>query len=357
MKILHLVHGRSATGPAAAALSDVRALAAAGHRAWLAGRAGTRLEDDARAAGADYLGGFALGRGAARILRLPADARRLRALAGEHGIEVVHVHRTDDQFLARFALKKELGARIVRTWHRDPAEVPAPLRGKLLERCAAFCCVARAHAEALRGFGAPRAAYLPPGVDTSLFRPRAERGAGPPRLGLLGRWKRGEDRGQRAFLEVLARLDARLEWRGVLLGRGEDRPALEALRARHPFKDGIELEETGADFPAQVARLDLGLVFATGSDGTSRAAVELLACGVPLLLAGKPGLKELGEDEACASVLPPEDLDAWAAAVTLELRAPARRAERARAARERALAVHALARRGEALVRLYEAED
>jgi glycosyltransferase involved in cell wall biosynthesis len=331
----------------------VRALRAAGHDARLASADGGALERGCAEQGVPFAGGLKLGRGAGRWLHLPADVRRLRAVMRELDAEVLHVHRSDEQLLARLAVGRREKPLVVRTWHRDPAAVPEILRRRVAASCAGCVCVARAHAESLNAAGARHAAYFPPGVDTERFQPTPAAENTPVRLGQIGRWKAGQDRGQLAFLEVLRRLDPKLNWRAVLLGRGEGRAELERLLAAHPARSRLELEETGKDFPVQVAALDLGFVFATGSDGTSRAAVEMLASGVPLLLSDLPGLRELGEDGACARVLAPGDHEAWAGEAGALIADPARGLKSRKAARRRAEAVHALPVRGAALAEFY----
>ena len=388
------------TGAAAAAFTDVRALNAAGARAWLGSAGGGALERACAEAGVPFVGGFRLAAGIGRATGFRGDARRLRELVRELDLHVVHVHRSADQLMAHLALKRGPGIRLVRTWHRQPAAASRSLLWTMARSCAAHVCVALVHAEALDEAGAEVAEYLPPGVDTEQFRPRdpspyplpqgarendatpggplllgarenngtlrpaapsaraqeAEAGAAgeaPLVLGQIGRWKERLDRGQRAFLDAIGFLDKSLNWRAVLLGRGEGRARLEGLVAAHPAGERLRLEESGAEFPAQVAALDLGLVFSTGSDGTSRPAVEMLSCGVPILVADLPGLRELADDEDCVLLLPPGQPAAWAAACGRLLSDRARLARMKSAARAQAEKVHALAVRGWSLVEFY----
>jgi glycosyltransferase involved in cell wall biosynthesis len=74
---------------------------------------------------------------------------------------------------------------------------------------------------------------------------------------------------------------------------------------------------------------------------------------VPLLLADLPGLRELGEDGACARVLTPGDHEAWAREAGVLIADPARWPASRKAARGRAEAVHALPVRGAALAEFY----
>jgi glycosyltransferase involved in cell wall biosynthesis len=334
-------------------LTDVRALRAAGHEASLVSVSGGAIERGCAEQHVPFVGGLKLGRGPARWLHTPGDVRRLRAMARDLKLDVLHVHRSDDQLLMRLAFGRGARPAVFRTWHRDPAAVSPVLRRRIARACTGCVCVARAHAGTLREAGAQLAEYVSPGVDTECFRPRSERGIGPPRLGIIGRWKSSEDRGQRAFLEVLRRLDATQPWRGVLLGRGEAREELERLLAEHPRRERLELVETGADFPAQVAALDLGLVFAVGSDGSSRSTLELLASGVPVLLADLSGLRELGGSAEATRLLPPQDFDAWARELARWIGSASMLEEGRRAARIRAEVSHALAVRGAALAAVY----
>lgn len=353
MNVLHLTSGHATTGPVAAALTDVRALLAAGHRAWLASCSGGGPESSCAAQGAPFVGGFHFGKGVARLLNLPRDARRLREVCGELSVDVVHVHRSHDQLVAGWALRVGTRRCCVRTWHRAPGLLASPLRRHLSSATSAHVCVSSSHLAALHEIGAKHSAYLPPGVDTERYRPIEKSANGPCRIGLVGRWKSREDRGQRAFLEVLRRLRPEAAWCGVLLGHGEDRENLERILSAHPFRDRIELRATSDRFAQQVAELDLGLVFATGSDGSSRPALELLACGVPLLLADIPGLRDLGSGNPGTRVLPGSDLDTWARACTEWVDAPELRLRAGNVARQVAEERHALAVRGRCLAEFY----
>ncbi|MCY3023498.1 MAG: glycosyltransferase family 4 protein [Planctomycetota bacterium] len=366
MRVLHVSSGRGPTGAAAAAMSDVKALLAAGHKAYLATRQGTGLMQACAAAGVPVLGGLKLGRGALRLLHLPHDAWCLRRLIREHDIDAVHVHRSDDQLLAGAALGRALSTTLVRTWHRDPKGVAWPMLGRLASHVDGCVCVAREHAATLRAAGARRSEFIQPGVDTELFRPAGDAAhvAVPEvRLVHVGRWKRNErtggDRGQRAALEVFGRLPVELPWKGFLVGRGELADAL----WREAYGDGglseervrfVDVGKLGLqEFAAQLGAFHLGLIFACGSDGTSRAGVELLACGVPLIVADVPGLRELAEDQTCALRQLPDDPAGWARAVAALLAEPERLVALRRAARPRAEQVHSLAARGAALAEFY----
>jgi glycosyltransferase involved in cell wall biosynthesis len=361
MNVLHLISGRGPTGPAAAAMSDVKALQAAGHRAVLATRDGTGLMDACQTEQVPSVGGLRLGKGPMRILRMPHDVRRLREIIRDLAIDIIHVHRSDDQLLAATSLGKELSARLVRTWHRNPGTVPRLLLPRLAKQVDGCICVSRQDVETLQNAGA-RSEFIHVGVDTTIFTPPPSPGT-EVRIGQVGRWKRerdGSDRGQRAALDVFAQLSPKLAWKGVLIGRGEMAETLrkEAYEERKLSPQRVELAHTPVQSPHDFARvlgsLSLGLVFRTGGDGTSRAAAELLACGVPLIVADIPGLRELADDSSCGQRQLANDPRGWAHTIEKLISEPERLIQMRKAARERAEKVHSLKARGEALSSFYQ---
>jgi glycosyltransferase involved in cell wall biosynthesis len=367
LNVLHLTSGRGPTGPAAAAMGDVRSLLAAGHKAYLAVRDGSALPAACEAAGIPYVAGLKMGRGARQLLHLPRDVRRLRSLIREYAIDVVHVHRTGDQLLAAAALGRTLSAVLVRTWHRDPGGIARILLRRLCAQTDGCVCVSREHVESLRAAGAEHAVFVHVAVDTEVFRPPGagtEKKTGPVRVVHVGRWKRdrdGHDRGQRAALDVFAALPQTLPWEGFLVGRGEDAEALrqEAYERRKLPRERVQLvnfaEYSPRRFAGLLATFNLGLVFTTGSDGTSRAGAELLACGVPLLAADVPGVRELAEDSACAQRHAAGNPRGWARAIEQLASDRAALDAMQRQARARAEACHTPAARGRSLAEFYRA--
>jgi glycosyltransferase involved in cell wall biosynthesis len=367
MNVLHLISGRGPTGPAAAAMLDVKALQAAGHRAYLATRSGTGLMDACKAEDVPAVGGLRLGKGPMRLLRLPHDMRVLRTILRELAIDTVHVHRSDDQFLAAMAIGRTVAARLIRTWHRNLEHVPGLLLARLARQVDGCVTVSRDAVKTLQSRGAAATEFIPVGVDTDVFKPGGLHGGAydqtqGPRIGQVGRWKRdrdGRDRGQRAALDVFAGLPRGMPWEGVLIGRGEL-----AAELRHTAYTELNLPESRVTlqnvpvqsprhFAAVLSALSLGLVFRTGGDGTSRAAAELLACGVPLLVADIPGLRELADENSAVIRLLPDDPHGWARQIESLLKSPERLREMRLTARTRAESTHALKVRGRTLADFY----
>jgi glycosyltransferase involved in cell wall biosynthesis len=364
--VLHLISGRGPTGAAAAAINDLQALRAAGIRAC----AGCRKDApavveallQAGVPSEDIFSQFKFARGAMSMITGLRDASYLAKILREQNIQHVHVHRAGEQWLAYLASYGTTPPALIRTWHRDPRGEALPVLNTLAGHTTGCVCVAREHESPLLAAGAPRTRFVHGAVDTDFFEPRGERCAGNvPRIGQAGRWKRehGRDRGQQFTLEVFAALSTDLRWHGELLGRGEFEEDLRR-RAYKELKlapNRVSLTstqgKTGSEFAAMLNALDLGLVLAVGSDGTSRPALEMLSSGVPLIVADVPGLRELAEDPSCAVVGPRHDVKAWARAIETLVADLPRLRQMQIAARERALAVHALRVRGESLAAFY----
>ncbi|HLX61322.1 MAG TPA: glycosyltransferase family 4 protein [Planctomycetota bacterium] len=366
MSVLHLISGRGPTGAAAAAINDIVALRAAGIRACAGCRKDApHIADALRNASvpdADIFARFKFARGALGMLTALRDAAVLARIVRDEAVETVHVHRAGEQWLAYVASQGTVSMPLIRTWHRDPRGESYPVLHTLARHTAGCVCVSRDHERALLGAGAPRARFIQGAVDTDFFRPRANRcEGGAPVIGQAARWKRdkGRDRGQRFTLEIFSKLSPVYNWRGQLVGRGElenelTRRAFDELRLPRERVSLLSTQgKSPADFAALLNAFDIGLVFAIGSDGTSRPALELLASGVPLLVADVAGLRELADDPACALIGPGNDAAAWARTLEELLADPPRLNAMQQAARARAESVHALKIRGEALAAFY----
>ena len=368
MHILLTISGRGPTGAAAAALTDARALTLAGARVLAATKMGVDPLPISRALEAaglrpeDHQFALKFPRGLAGLARLPRDVRRLAQHLQAKNVDLVHAHRTEEQWLAALALGSKTSAKLVRTWHRDPAQTPRPLL-KLLARHAAGCvCVARAHADTLLEAGARRARFIHGAVDTAFFLPQAKRPGGKFVIGQSARWKAGRDsdRGQFLALDIFAQLPRDLNWVGELIGRGETETQLrhhayEVLRLPPERVNIVNTRDFSArEFADRLSAFDLGLVFATGSDGASRPALEMLSSGVPLIVAPKPGLLEFSEHAASALMAPSTVATSeWASTISALLRAPPRLIAMQLAARQRALEAHTFKARGAALLKFY----
>lgn len=365
MLCLQFISGRGPTGAAAAAIADVRALNAAGAKVCVACRKDApAIVAALREAGltdSDIFADFEFARGARSVVGTMRDSRRLKALCSKIKPDVIHVHRAAEHIIAFCVLGRACRARIVRTCHRSKALAQGPLLKVLIGQTAGFVCVSRAHERILKQSGAQHAQFIEGAIDTEFFAPNPSRTNSPVIIGQVGRWKfeSGVDRGQRFALEVFSKLPGKLNWRGILAGRGEQegelrRVALEQFR----LKERVEVLSTQSlsanEYAALMGRFGLGMAFAVGSDGTSRPALEMLSCGVPLMVAAREGLMELAEDGKCGCIGPePLNAQKWADEIAKLLGDPKRLISMQEAARRRALQAHAFKARGVRLLDFY----
>jgi glycosyltransferase involved in cell wall biosynthesis len=100
------------------------------------------------------------------------------------------------------------------------------------------------------------------------------------------------------LIRAAARLRERLPGlRVVLIGRGEHRPALEALRHELRLEDTLVFAGyRGADLPAILAALDCLVLLGAGSEESCRAVLEGMAAGRPVVGARVGAVPEIVVD-------------------------------------------------------------
>lgn len=140
------------------------------------------------------------------------------------------------------------------------------------------------------GVAPARCSVVPNYVDTGLMKPAAVRGAGPaPNVLFLGRLE--AQKNPIALVEAMAGVDATL----TVVGHGALRKEMErrasALGVRARFLGNVP----HGDLPRVFAEAD---VFAQPSlfEGHPKALLEAMACGLPVVGADSPGIREVIED-------------------------------------------------------------
>jgi glycosyltransferase involved in cell wall biosynthesis len=360
LRVLHLVANRWWTGSADPALDLAQALVRRGHGIRFGCIPGDALEARARAAGLAPEPGVDLER-TARPWRLLAAVRGLRALARRVELDVVHAHQTHDHWLAALALSGS-GVALVRSVHHRRGLRGGPAWRWLFRRTDAVLAVSEAIRTAAGAAGvAPGRVHLVPGaVDVERFSPRAagravrdELGLGDrPVIGYVSRIKPG--RGHDRLLEAVRRLRGRVPaLRVLLVGRGEGRPAVDALVRR------LDLTETvvfagyrDRDLPDVLAAMDCLVLLAAGSEESCRAALEAMAVGRPVV-AGRVGALPETVLHGRTGWLVGDDPDEVAARIGSLLADPAAARRMGAAARQRVLDRHTPARRAEAVEAIY----
>jgi glycosyltransferase involved in cell wall biosynthesis len=360
LRLLHLVSNPWWTGSAAPALELAAALRARGHDVRFGCVRGDALEGKAREAGLAPVDGLGLER-TARPWALARDVRALRRLVREHRIEVVHAHLTHDHWLAALAVAGS-PARLVRTVHLRRAVRRSPLWRWLVGRTAAVIAVSAGIAEALRAAGvAPeRVTVVPGAVDVERFRPdrdgaavreRLGLGAGPV-VGCVARLTAG--RGHELLLHAVDRLRSRVPTaRLVLVGRGEARPALEALVRRLRLDDHVVFAGyRGDDLPETLVAMDCFVLLGSGSEESCRAVLEAMAAGRPVV-AGRVGALPETVTEGRTGWLVDGDAGRVAERLATLLLDPGRARAMGEAARRDAVTRFSQARRAAAVEQVY----
>ncbi|WP_028966000.1 glycosyltransferase family 4 protein [Sphingomonas phyllosphaerae] len=149
-------------------------------------------------------------------------------------------------------------------------------------------------------------------------------------IGFLGRLVL--EKGLGVFADVLARLDALgVRHRVLVVGKG---PARDWFAERVP-QAAFAGFQSGDDLGRAVASMDL-LFNPSVTETWGQVTSEAMAAGVPVVAARATGAVDLLEDGRTGFLVPPEDLDGYAAAIARLVSDPALRAAIGRAAHDRA---------------------
>jgi glycosyltransferase involved in cell wall biosynthesis len=360
LRILHVVANRWWTGTADPALDLARALKERGHSVSFACIRGDVLETHVRATGVELVEELSLER-TARPWRLAAQIRALRRVLRAREIDVVHAHQTHDHWLAAVA-RRGTAAHLVRTVHHRRAAHAGPAARWVLRRTDALIAVSPGIAERLRAVGAPAAhvTVVSGAVDAARFSPaadgeavRKELGLGDtPVAGCVARMVPG--RGHDVLIRAAARLRDRLpEARLVLVGRGEERPALEGLvRELRLASTVLFAGYRGTDLPAVLAAMDCVVLLAVGSEESGRSALEAMAVGRPVVAAPVGALADVVVDGETGWLVDPAP-DPVAACLETVLRDRRRARQLGEAGRRRVEARFTPARRAEQVEAVY----
>lgn len=345
--VLHVITRLDPGGSAENALATVRGLPPERFESWLA-YGGARAPDGALPAiPIPALAREVSPRRDARALGdLLAAIRRLRP-------RILHTHTSKAGALGRMAGRI---ARVPAMVHTPHGHILYGYHGEIARR--AFLAVERLLARATdrlvaltrreadewmgAGVGGPRQwTVIPSGVDLARFRavrpdPEAKRrfgfDPGDPVVGAVGRLDpvKGHATLLFAWPTVLASMPrARL----VLVGDGSERGRLESAAANLGLREWVAFAGERADVEACLAAFDL-FAFPSRNEGMGRALVEALAAGVPAVASRAGGIPDVLPEGRAGLLVPPDDPEAWGAAILRILGDGAERARMAEAARE-----------------------
>lgn len=167
---------------------------------------------------------------------------------------------------------------------------------------------------ARRGVRASSITIVPPGLDLKHYEaidaiPKSDR----PLLVYVGRLKRykGIDTVIRAFVSVLRAIPEALL---VLVGKGGDRPRLEALARRLGLGDAVRFEGfVPEETKIRWLRQAHAVVYPSPREGWGIAAAEAAACGTPVLASDAEGLRDVVRHGVTGFLIPHRDTGAWEA--------------------------------------------
>lgn len=231
---------------------------------------------------------MALKAGVARVAarRLPSMPRIARGFRAD----VICAHRAEDQAAGVLLLPRIPLVRV----RNDQRKAGGGFLWKLVDRRTRLV-VFPSRFMADRGFQGPRKGpveVIPLPVDTERFTPtRGEREKLVVSLGRLSPIK-----GHRTLIRAMADIPG--EWRAVIAGE----EAQQTIRELTDFASSVGARGK-VEFPGRVddvrsllARASVGVVTSLGSEVVSRAGLEIMSSGLPLLAAATNGLCDLVRD-------------------------------------------------------------
>ncbi len=326
LSILHLLSCHLYTGPVEPVLRLAQEQRRAGHSVRLA--VDTLREGDIERSAAEF--GVPLDRRLALSVKsgpilLLRDVLALkRAWAGTE-FDILHAHRSHDHTLAALARARKTKVRLVRTLHT--ANASSPGRDWQLKRADGLVVVSKRQQNDLierQTLSEDRIVAIDGAVDASRFCPgpggdTVRRQAGidgdAPVAGIVARMKSG--RGHELLLEAWRKVAAGLTTARLLIaGRGELAGSLRRRVADSSLAESVVFLGYRDDLPEVYRALDLKVILAPGNDGTCRAALEAMASGVPVLAADRGALAEIVTQGRTGRIVPRDDGQALAAALT-----------------------------------------
>jgi glycosyltransferase involved in cell wall biosynthesis len=362
---LLMVASSSRTGPAEGQIATAHYLRAQGIDARFAADTTQPgdIGDHLAHAGVPWLTELRLSR-KVKVRDVLHDALLMARWAREGRPDLMHAAFAHDHHLCLWAALRAGPARqdlrVVRTAHRREDVEPGRLRHRTraLRATDGVIVHCRAYRELLlrQGLQPERVLALPGAVDAARFSPgraphlRAQWGVpeGAPLAGIVARMK--PERGHRALLAAFAQAQERVKdaWL-VLIGRGDDEPALRKLAGPRVVFGGYLRGEGLVD---AYRALDVAVWLREGNDGACRGVLEAMACGVPLIAGSEGAPGELVRDGVDGSAVDANDPASIAAALAALLGDMERARRLGAAARGRALE-HTAERSGAALLGFY----
>lgn len=278
-------------------------------------------------------------------------ARRLRDYVAGHDISLVHAHGYKANAYALLASRGLPVARVatVHPWTETSynwrARLYTALDQRWLKRFHRIVAVSETVRDQVLGLGLPASGvlFIDNGIDVGRFNGDQDRLNVRRRLGLpvnnlivgsIGRLvpEKGYERLLRAAKTVVQH---RPDVRFVIVGEGQERPTLEALREQLGLQDHVCLLGQRNDVPELLKAFDL-FVMSSVSEGLPMVILEAMAAGKAVVSTGVGAIPEVLEHGRCGLLSDPDGTDL--AAKILELMGNEKKARSlAQAAQQRIL--------------------
>lgn len=203
---------------------------------------------------------------------------------------------------------------------------------------------------AVEGRGVPkqRTQVIPLGIDTNIFKPGLESKYAHGEFHIPAHRKiiffsghMEERKGIRVLIEAmntLRKIDAIEPFHLLICGnKGSESLPYEAIISDSQTRDHITFAGYRNDIPRLMQSAFLGVIASTGWDSFTMSSIEMMACGLPLIVSNLQGLKETIEPNQTGMYIQPGDSEGLAQAVLYYLQNPKAYFEHSTGARDRVM--------------------
>jgi glycosyltransferase involved in cell wall biosynthesis len=316
---------------------------------------------------------------ASRVHFILRAARVIR----ENQAQIVHGHHGTDIWPTVFAARLAgTNPKIVLTRHLAKSPSSPASRRFLLGQCDAIIAVSEFVAKVLReGVYEPQSPeqerrsrpplqgdrgkihVIPGGIDTNQFRPaaavdkRRELGLrhNDYAFAVVGGYDLPRGKGQREFLAAAARVQQNIpEARFLIIGRGTMGEILQSDVERLGLGGKAWLTGQATDMPQVMNAIDCLVHPQIGTEALGLVVCEAQACGKPVIASALDGIPEAFAGAGYGQLVPPEDIDALAAAMVAQAREPALMPAKIEEMHERVTKAFSLEQMGERVLALYQ---
>jgi len=282
-----------------------------------------------------------------------ASGLMLRALLAGNRYDIVHFHTARAHALAPYVRGRTRASVVTRRMDYVPNKVFAPwLYNRAVDAVAAISEEVAAALVSAR-VKRERIAIIPSGVDCAYFTPpdpttranaRAELGLAPGDLAIGTVGALVTRKGQSSLLDAMALLNSAMRAntsergpiRCFVAGEGPLREVLAAQVRRLLLNGYVDIVGPLADPRRLLWALDI-FVMPSLKEGLGVAALEAMACGLPVIAGSTGGLREVVIHNETGLLVQPGNATALADALTVLAETPAERLAMGASARERAV--------------------